>query len=194
MATAAKTVENSSEGLLKLTSHSTGFLLTTIFKSANEIQEISKRIKANKYQCVRLSQRIQTLVDLLPGYTTTDTLNPSMKLALTNFANFLQICIDFMNQFTQANFVKRLFNNKSYQEKFMNLHTEFSQHATDLNLGVMLTGMLVHANQHQHDQHLDSTHIEQLLSLENIKDIECDSSSVTSDKQVCYNKIKQTQN
>jgi hypothetical protein len=193
METAIAIVVDSSESILNFTSQNVGFLLNNIFKSANEIQQIVKRTKANQDQCSKLNNRIQTLVGFLQGVTFSDTINESLKLALINFANFLQKCIEFMNKFTRSGFVKRVWNNKNHLDQFTNLQTEISQYTADLSLGLMLTGMTVNESQHRRDQQLDSIHMQQLLSLENTEDIACNSSSETS-KQVCYNKIHETQN
>jgi hypothetical protein len=55
-ATVAKIIVDSSGLLLDLNSKTATFLLATIFKSAQEIHEIVKRTKANKRQCLRLSE------------------------------------------------------------------------------------------------------------------------------------------
>ncbi len=172
VATVFEIFMDSAGGLQKVASACVGPVLSQIFKIAGEIQEITKRTKVNKRQCLRLNERIWMLVNFLQGHTFNDTISESMKLALRNFVIFLQKCVEFMNIFINASFFKRLWNNKNHHEQFVDLHTEITQYTVDLNLGVILTVMFVNKNQHQQDQKLDSSHMQQLSS---IKDIECDS-------------------
>jgi hypothetical protein len=188
MAAVTEVVVNSSGVLINLTSKSVGFLLNSIFKNAKEIQKIARRTNSNIDQCSELNQQIQRLISLLKGQKFNETIDQTVKLILTDLAIFLQKCIEFMNEFTNTGFVKRILNNKNHLDKFNNLHTEFSHPAVDINLSVVLTDMLVNNNQDQRDQQLDIIHMLQLLSILDTQGTECNSSSETS-KQVCCNKI-----
>lgn len=104
-----------------------------------------------------------------------------MILALTNFAIFLQECVEFMNKFTHASFIKRLWYNRNYFDKFTALQTELTEFGSDFNMSTTLKNMLVNKNQDQYDQQLDLIHMQQLLNIQNSK---CSFSSVIS-KPVC---------
>ncbi len=100
---------------------------------------------------MRLSERINIVVGFLKDKQLDDTLNEPTKVALISFAKFLQKCLEFMNIFINADALKLLWNNKDYFLQFTELHTELSQYATDLCLGIQLTSVLINKSQDEND-------------------------------------------
>ena len=85
-----------------------------------------------------------------------------------------------MNTFTNAGFIKRVWHNRDYSIYFMDLQTEFTQYAVDLNLSVVLMTMLVDKNQNEHDRQLDLVHLQQLKSMEEDERVGWSSSLIIS--------------
>jgi hypothetical protein len=56
-----------------------------------------------------------------------------------------------MNIFIHADFIKRLWQNRSYFNKFMALHTELTEFGSDFNMITTLRKMLGNQNQNQID-------------------------------------------
>jgi hypothetical protein len=71
-----------------------------------------KLIKANKHQCLRLSERINITVAFLDGKQLGDELSKPMRVASECFARFLQKLLHFINTFTNAGLWKLLWKNK----------------------------------------------------------------------------------
>jgi hypothetical protein len=124
-------------------------LLSIIIKSAKEIREVVKRVKANEHQCLRLSERIIIIVGFLEGKQLGDELSEPLRKALVYFAIFLQKCLEFMNTFANADWLKLFWNNKDYSHRLTDLQTEFSQYETGLNFGIQLENTLVDKNQNE---------------------------------------------
>ncbi|CAF2793172.1 unnamed protein product [Rotaria sp. Silwood2] len=157
----ANTVADSTTFMFSIALKGIPILLETIFKIGKEIRETVKRTKANRHQCLRLSERIDILTGFLRERKFDDALSESMKTALHNFITFLQKSLHFIEIFTNASFFKRLFHNKDYLLQFTEFHNELTQHVVDLTLGIGLMSILVNKKQDEHDRLLDLTDSQQ---------------------------------
>jgi hypothetical protein len=147
--TVANIVANSADPSLSFIFKPIAVVFSTIVKVVKEIQEVIRRAKVNKHQCSRLSERIIIIVSFLQSKQINDTLSKPMKVALVAFAQFLQKCLEFVNTYTNASSWKCFWNNKDYSRQFAELHTELTQHTTDLCCGIQLADNLVNNDQNE---------------------------------------------
>lgn len=111
-------------------------ILSTIKATGLKIRETAKKVKVNKYQCKRLSERIDVIIEYLQTDRLLKSTNVGLNRALELFAAFLQRCLEFISKFTKSNWFHRLIRNRSYHQEFQQLNQELSQHCQDLNLGL----------------------------------------------------------
>jgi hypothetical protein len=140
-------VANSSAAVLPFIFKSVTSLVSTIIKAATEIREIARRVKANKDQCRQLSERIDIIVGFLQDKQFNDTLSEPVKVALMSFVKFLQECFEFINIFTNAGFLERLWENRNYSRRFTDLNTTLTQYQIGFIFGILLEDRLINKNQ-----------------------------------------------
>jgi hypothetical protein len=65
-------------------------ILSGLNKMADKIRETVRKVKVNKYQCSRFSERVDMIVGFLQKEKLTNSSNMSLKTALKRFHKFLQ--------------------------------------------------------------------------------------------------------
>jgi uncharacterized protein (DUF2225 family) len=127
-------------------------VLSNIFKLSTDIRETTQRVEANKGQCEKLSERIDTLIGFLAQRDLSNSLNEAMHMALCRFEAFLRRCLEFISTFLEASWFKRIINNKDYEKKFQDLNRELTQYSNDLNFGIGLSNMQMNTKQDKNHQ------------------------------------------
>jgi len=145
----------------KLASKSASTLFGIVFKAVKKIRETVRRVKGNELQCQRLDERIELFLGIIKGRTLKETVSWPTKLALAHIIIFLEECNEFMEEFSEANFIKRMWNNKKYLEKFEDLHKTFTHRMEALHTSESLAKVFIDENEDQNRQ--------QLLKLQNTK-------------------------
>ena len=111
-------------------------LFSVIKATASKMRDTAKKVRVNRHQCTRLSERVDTIIEFLQNDLLSLSINLGLKKALERFEAFLQRCLQFIKKFTKSNWLYRIMRNHSYHHEFQQLNLELSQHCQDLNLGL----------------------------------------------------------
>ena len=111
-------------------------IFSVIKAIASKIHDAARKAKGNKYQCTRLSERIDVIVQYLQTDRLLKPANDGLKRALELFAAFLQRCLEFIKKFTKINWLIQFIRNHIYHQEFQRLNQELTQHCQDLNFGL----------------------------------------------------------
>lgn len=111
-------------------------VVSSIFKISTDIRETSQRVAANRDECQKLSERIDTIIGFLADGDVLHSLNATMHMALSRFESFLCRCLEFITTFIDTSWMRRIINNKDHEKKFQDLHRELTQYSNDLNFGI----------------------------------------------------------
>lgn len=114
-------------------------LISGVCNTADKIRDTAKRVKVNRYQCTRLSDRVDTIVGFLQSDKMNNQIpNNSLKIALEQFQKFLQRCLEFIKKFVKGGWLIRILRHQNYFHEFREFNEELSQHCQDLNFGLAL--------------------------------------------------------
>ena len=92
-------------------------VLNSIYSLAIDIRETSQRVKANKEDCEKLSERIETLIGFITQGDLSDGLNEPMQRALCRFEEFLGECLRFIDTFVEATRFRNIISSSSDEKK-----------------------------------------------------------------------------
>ncbi|CAF3867890.1 unnamed protein product [Rotaria magnacalcarata] len=134
-------------------------IVKVIYETAALIKQTVDNVKVNQEQCKRLGERIDAISDSLRSTNDRDLQRPELKKSLDNFCNCVRQCLDFVTQFSDEKWYKKIFKTQNHKEQFDKMNLQLSQCATDLNLGINLEQMF-DRKLDENDQNVDLNNIE----------------------------------
>jgi serine/threonine protein kinase len=127
--------------------------IVVIYSVTKIIHDQVQLVKANKAQCVRLYQRIDTITQALRGLDQIPD-SAQFKQGLNNLQTCVEGCQTFIQQFTDKHWYKYILRAGTYKEKFNELNKQLKSAMNLLNLSLNAQ-QIINREQDKQDQQED---------------------------------------
>src|SRR5689334_13742031 len=109
-------------------------IITRIIQAAVAFRKALKDVKANKRQCLRLSERIESIGNCLKQLEEGKLIQKNMKVALDRLYECIHRCTTFISKFSGTSWFKHIFSHKEHHEEFSKFNGELAGYVIDLQL------------------------------------------------------------